>query len=193
MVRLTNTNKRRKIMKKITIYILILLLIMSVICSCTDDSSLNNNSSINSSSNNNFMPFTELDWNSSPQDAEKHHKCQPSDTYDANVGDKAYVYENIEYDGKIGKITYFFTDDGELVATYFDFSCADDNEVDYLYNKYTESYTKKYGDSDFNMEQGAVCGNVWYEKNGNIGVMYSKFLKKMVRLQYINPKFTENN
>ena len=168
-------------MKRIIACTLIMVFTVVLVCSCSGTSSKS------------VMPFTELTWSSSPEDATAYHQCEPSNTYDASIGDKAYVFENIEYDGKTGKITYFFTNEGELVSTYFDIACSDDNEVDSLYKKYIDSYTKQYGDSDFAMEEGTISGKVWYEDNGNIGVMYMKFINKMVRFQYMNPKFTENN
>lgn len=139
------------------------------------------------------IPYTILDWNSSPEDATDYHACAPSQLYDASGDTKAYVYDNVQYDGNVGKVTYFFTTDGELVATYFDVYLTEDNDITTLYNKYVDFYTEKYGDSDSTLDVDMMSGKVWSEDVGNIGVMCNNFFNKMVRIQYRNPKFTENN
>ena len=130
--------------------------------------------------------FTKLDWNSSVEDVITYHNSEPSEIYDAQMGDKAYKFVETEYDGISSNSTYFFTDEGKLVAMWFDIDCKTDAELKSLNERYISLYSQEYGKCDFSNDQGEI----WYTKNVNICITPINILRvKMIRIQYSDPGF----
>lgn len=137
------------------------------------------------------FPFTEATWDSSIEDLITLHGSEPSEEYQSNLGGPCYIFRNISYNGMNGFIRYLYNDKNELSEVFFDVNFSSAEQALQAYNDFCNLYSQKYGKSGYSMDENGVIANVWYRKNGNVGVMVSNVLNiHLLRITYASPEIS---
>ena len=135
----------------------------------------------------NTCPFTEITWNSTPEDI-RALEGELQDSYYSSFKGTTYVY-NKEYLGLKGTIKYMFDDEEKLVSIAWLYLPKSDEDMESVYTTLVKQTNKIYGKSGFNSDMTTAKGEVWYLESGNIviGVM-STGINEAIQYQFFHPE-----
>ena len=97
------------------------------------------------------IPFTELVWGSSYEDAVRYHGCEASGSGDITDGESDtvigmyYYFKDAVYDGLPCAVYYFF-EDNELYCAEVEFRFQSEEDCLFVCNEYIGAYMNRYGE-----------------------------------------------
>ena len=132
-------------------------------------------------------PFTEITWDSTPEDVQA-MEGELLDSYYSSFKGTTYVYEK-EYLGLPGTIKYMFDDEEKLMSMAWLYLPESDEDLENVYADLVKQTNKLYGKSGFDSDMTTAKGEVWYLEEGNIliGVM-STGVNEAIQYQFFHPE-----